>query len=94
MLQGTRTRGHHYFQQKCSVRIKENETADDAHASGTVVTEKTASSYLFLLRFILHDTNSVSVTNYLSFMVLMATRCDFPRERFQGETQSWDIEIT
>lgn len=48
MLQVTRAKRHHYFQQRCSVRIKENETADDAHASETVVTEKTTSLCLFL----------------------------------------------
>jgi len=46
--QGTRARGYYYFRQRCSVRIKENETADDAHALRTeIVTERIVSSFRF-----------------------------------------------
>jgi len=47
--QGTRARGYYYFRQRCSVRIKENETADDARVSRTeIITEnRIVSSFRF-----------------------------------------------
>lgn len=69
-VQVTRARGHYYFQQRCSVRIKEDETVDNARASGERI-QRVAYVHYILLWLIYSAAYFAYIYYNLFFIMLM-----------------------